>query len=76
MFLTAPILPPQMIAPSRKFDVYFKSFQKLSTCYRDPLRKVRTLSAGRFRPLVHDFQISGVAENPVALARGQFPYDA
>jgi len=39
-------------------------------------RKVWTLSAGQFRPLVHDFQVSGIAENPVALARGQFPYDA
>jgi len=39
-------------------------------------RIARTLSAGQFRPLVHDFQISGVAENPVALARGKFPYDA
>jgi hypothetical protein len=30
--------------------------------------KVRAPSAGKFRPLVHDFQISCIAENPVALA--------
>lgn len=32
-------------------------------------------SARQLRPLVHDVQIAGVAENPVALAGGQFPYD-
>lgn len=35
-------------------------------------RIVRAMSSGQFRSLVHDFQISCIAENPVALAGSQF----
>ena len=30
------------------------------------------LLVGQLRPLIHDFQISCVTENPIALAGGQF----